>query len=286
MPALVERQNVSATPTSSPGGTSRSSTTTSSATSSYTSPAFLTGAPSGGSTTLYLFTFLITILVLGLIATGLIVRAYIMRRRYHRRVEEAIRRGERPPPDAAAALGMFPRRVGGRGKKERPVGLMPTLWEGEMYRNGEKWAIYHDEDGDAEEREWQQENEKNWNNLTPLSVLHFKDAPPATQTEESSIVPPPPPLTPQAYLRSLFSSTPMYPPAGTPFNGQPTTQEIPKAGPVFEVPPTNTEVVVGVMIAMPVQGAGEERWNLLEYEGEERDLPEVCLGVMSAKLVD
>ncbi|KAK8861628.1 hypothetical protein IAR55_002451 [Kwoniella newhampshirensis] len=284
MPILAQRQTISATlPTSTTGGSSPSMTWNwPTSTNTGSAPAWYGNAPSGGSTTLYLFTFLITILVLGLISAGLIIRAYIMRRRFHRRVEEAIRNGEALPPDAAAALGMGTPRRGGRGKKERPVGLMPTLWEGEMYRDGEKWDVYHDED--VEEREWQQEREKNWEGLTPLSVLHFKTTPPSSA--EVPVLPLPAPLTPQAYLRSLFSSNPTYPYMRPPLNTQATSQTIPTAGPKYEIPETNTEVVVGVMIAMPVQGAGEERWNTLEYEGEERDLPEVCLGVMGARLSD
>lgn len=80
------------------------------------------------SSSLYLFTFLITILVLAGISGGLLFRAYYVRRRFQRRVEEAIRAGQPLPRDAARALGLNrPAR-----KAEAPLGPMPGWWEAEM----------------------------------------------------------------------------------------------------------------------------------------------------------
>lgn len=90
------------------------------------------------SGTLYLFTFLITIIVLALISGALLFRAYYVRRRFQRRVEEAIRNGRPLPTDAAIALGLM--RPGRPGKKEKKLGPMPMIWETEMLieKDGEK----------------------------------------------------------------------------------------------------------------------------------------------------
>ncbi|WVR03758.1 hypothetical protein IAU60_000753 [Kwoniella sp. DSM 27419] len=263
MPTLAQRQAASS---------NVSSGTPSTTYSQPTGTPWANGSPSNGSTTLYLFTFLITILVLGVISSGLLIRAYVLRRRFHRRVEAAIRSGQPLPPDAAAALGLTPRR---RGKKEKKHGLMPTMWESEMWRRGEK-------DGDVEEDDLAHEKADVWEETTPLSVVHFPaPSPPPT---------PQPPMTldmiprqsARTRIRHAFSSQPPMP-IRPQLQTQLTNQTIPKAKAMFEIPPVGTEVMLGVMIAMPVQGADEERWNLLE-EGEERDLPEVCLGVMNAKI--
>jgi hypothetical protein len=96
------------------------------------------------SSSLYLFTFLITILVLGLISAALLLRAYYVRRQFQRRVEAAIRAGQPLPEDAAQALGL----VRPRRKNEKKVGPMPGLWESEMYIDRKA-----DEVGD-EEKGW------------------------------------------------------------------------------------------------------------------------------------
>lgn len=88
-----------------------------------------------GNTSLYLFTFLITIVVLGTIAAGLLVRAYIVRRRFQRRVEDALREGRPLPPDMAMALGLIRPGQARNAKKEKKVGKMPVMWESEMWRD-------------------------------------------------------------------------------------------------------------------------------------------------------
>jgi len=93
--------------------------------------------PLSRSSSLYLFTFLITIVVLGIISAALLLRAYYVRRQFQLRVEEAIRRGQPLPQDAVRALGL------NRRKKGKDVGKMPTFWEAEMWRDGakaEKWG--------------------------------------------------------------------------------------------------------------------------------------------------
>lgn len=82
--------------------------------------------------TLYLLTFLITLVVLALISAALLLRAYYVRRRFQRRIQEAIANGQALPPDALAGLGIARRR---RGKPEKKHGPMPTMWEAEMYHD-------------------------------------------------------------------------------------------------------------------------------------------------------
>lgn len=82
--------------------------------------------------TLYLLTFLITLVVLAVISAALLLRAYYVRRRFQRRIQEAIANGQALPPDALAGLGITRPR---RGKPEKKVGPMPTMWEAEMYKD-------------------------------------------------------------------------------------------------------------------------------------------------------
>lgn len=102
------------------------------------------------STTVYLIALLITIIVLAGISAALVFRAYYVRRRLRRAMQESIRTGRPLPRDAAAALGIFPaNRFGGgrRRKEERKVGVMPSMWEGAMYRDIEGgWEKDEEED--------------------------------------------------------------------------------------------------------------------------------------------
>jgi len=64
------------------------------------------------------------------------------------------------------------------------------------------------------------------------------------------------------------------------------TENLSNARAAYTIPNPGEEVVVGVMIAMPVErGNGGSRWDLRKLEEEERDVPEVCLGVVGCKMV-
>ena len=115
---------------------STSSSTASSVAPSASSSGIFSGSNGGVSSSLYLFTFLITIVVLGVISAGLILRAYYVRRQFQLRVEEAIRRGQPLPPDAVRALGLY------RPKSKKIFGPEPGLWEVEM-RDDEKTEYGH-----------------------------------------------------------------------------------------------------------------------------------------------
>jgi hypothetical protein len=70
--------------------------------------------------------------ILGIIAAGLLFRAFFIKRRFRRRIEEALANGQALPPDALAGLGVV--RPAPR-KGETKLGPMPVLWEAEMYRD-------------------------------------------------------------------------------------------------------------------------------------------------------
>lgn len=112
------------------------------------------------STTIYLIALLITIIVLAGISAALVFRAYYMRRRLSRAMQESVRTGQPLPAHAAAALGIFrpdpyagARRGGRLGKEVKHVGAMPSMWEGEMYRDIESgWEKDEEEDSLLEKK--------------------------------------------------------------------------------------------------------------------------------------
>lgn len=128
------------------------------------------------NTSLYLFTFLITIVVLGTIAAGLLVRAYIVKRRFQRRVEEALREGRALTPDMALALGLI--RPGNRNnKKEKKVGRMPVMWEAEMWRDEKAggMGMGKGENGTkvmVEEVGRESQEDEEWDEMTVSVVTH------------------------------------------------------------------------------------------------------------------
>jgi hypothetical protein len=66
-----------------------------------------------------------------------------------------------------------------------------------------------------------------------------------------------------------------------------TREEPSTAQTTFEVPDQGSEVVVGVMIAFPSQeGNGSDKWSLSNGGQDEQEVPDVCLGIMEAKIGD
>ncbi|KAG8898797.1 hypothetical protein FRC01_010759, partial [Tulasnella sp. 417] len=101
-------------------------------------PSALPTAPStgGGNNMLYLFTFLTTLLLLLGVSCAIIARSVMHRRRYRRRVEEALARGLPLPPDlvqetqeAEANLQLVLTGRTRRRKRRPPLGPKPVLWE-------------------------------------------------------------------------------------------------------------------------------------------------------------
>ena len=87
---------------------------------------------SSTQSTLYLFTFLIVLVILAVISAALLFRAYYIRRRFRRRIQNAIATGQALPPDALAGLGVV-RPTQRKGEKD--VGPMPIMWEATMYKD-------------------------------------------------------------------------------------------------------------------------------------------------------
>jgi hypothetical protein len=56
----------------------------------------------------------------------------------------------------------------------------------------------------------------------------------------------------------------------------------------YEVPDNGSEVVMGVMIAFPSQeGTGSDKWSVNSSDLDEgQQVPDVCLGIMEARIGD
>lgn len=113
------------------------------------------------SGSLYIYTFLITIIVLASISGALLFRAYYIRRRFQRRIEEAIQNGQPLPQDAAAALGL----LRPRQKKEKKLPPMPGMWEAEMVL-GEKADEEASVGMGGEGASWEKADSSRWEGIT------------------------------------------------------------------------------------------------------------------------
>jgi len=116
---------------------SSSITTTPTVSASSISPSDTGAAPPGGgggtSNSLYLFTFLTTLLLLLAVSCGIVLRSFILRRRFRRRVEEAIAAGVLRP-EHLTALG---------SRSGTVLGDKPKMWE-VWIRQDEKEAAQQD----------------------------------------------------------------------------------------------------------------------------------------------
>ncbi|WVN90727.1 uncharacterized protein L203_105969 [Cryptococcus depauperatus CBS 7841] len=81
----------------------------------------------GGSTSLYLFAFLIAVIILALVSAGLMMRAYWLQRWFQRRVEEALQTSNLIPINVAAALGLRLPDNGRREKEEKHDDLWDVI---------------------------------------------------------------------------------------------------------------------------------------------------------------
>ncbi|CAA7261492.1 unnamed protein product [Cyclocybe aegerita] len=81
---------------------------------------------SGPSSNLYLVTFLATLFLLLFVSCAIVLRSYILRRRYQRRLEEAM----------AAGMLLAPR---AQGSKRKRFGTKPKLIDTWLADGGEKW---------------------------------------------------------------------------------------------------------------------------------------------------
>jgi hypothetical protein len=62
-----------------------------------------------------------------------------------------------------------------------------------------------------------------------------------------------------------------------------TPGHMPRAGPKYTIPPTGEAVTIGVLIALPFEEKADELWAR-DPEGEEGEVPQVCLGVVAVEV--
>ncbi|KAH9969578.1 hypothetical protein BC827DRAFT_1161153 [Russula dissimulans] len=253
----------------------------------------------GPSSSLYLFTFLATLFLLLFVSSAIILRSFILRRRFRRRVEEAILAGVIQPDNAMHHHG--------RGRRRRAIGEKPKLWEAHV-----RPAV---DDG--------------WDAIVPVSVRPSIGATTTTPGDYPSAnanvdandderpaagaaSPGPLPLSPAAahglprpphrrlWLRSPFSrrraagppSPSSVSPLPVPMTLDPSLahQNTPPSSSKTHLP-TRDRLQVTVLIAMPDprrphpdgtalgghHSKGKEK--NLELDGDEEDLPEMALGM-------
>jgi len=80
-------------------------------------------AGGGSSSTLYLYTFLVTLILLLSVSIIIVGRSYLLRRRFRRQVEEALRNGHVLSPDAPGLIGLS------NSITSKLLGPPPKLWD-------------------------------------------------------------------------------------------------------------------------------------------------------------
>ncbi|EGN97997.1 hypothetical protein SERLA73DRAFT_182816 [Serpula lacrymans var. lacrymans S7.3] len=242
----------SSSPTSPTPSSPTQSPTPSSSSSSNTD----SGQPGTTSSTLYLFTFLATLFVLLLISSAIILRSFVLRRRFRRRVEEAIAAGIYIDVAPRAAAGSRTFRVLGEKPKFYETWITPT-------------------------------NNQKWDGLMPISAQiaptkpsrpdkQFSFLPASTTTNAITTTPDSPPRTFLGRsLRNPFTRAPPSPPTPPPVSS-----------PVVEE--QEERIAVSVLISMPsasrsitapsqsYKGKARSSWEPHREDGE---MPDVILGV-------
>lgn len=142
-----------------PTQTTNGSTSTSTSSSSSINPN--PGFNPTQSSTLYLFTFLATLLLLLAVSCAIVVRSFILRRRFRRRIEEAIAAGVLIPG------ALDDPSLGGTGRsRRRDFGEKPKLWEVWMDDLG-----HSDRIGGHSKRDSLGKSEGKWENIVPISAM-------------------------------------------------------------------------------------------------------------------
>lgn len=144
--------------------TSTSSTSVSSSTSApgATSSTPASTQPPPQSSSLYLFTFLATLLLLLAVSCAIVIRSFILRRRFRRRIEEAIAAGVLIP----GALDDGPGGGMGRGRR-RDFGEKPKLWEVWVDEHGQVHDGPHEGSSDGDDFG---KGEGKWEEILPVSA--------------------------------------------------------------------------------------------------------------------
>ncbi|KAH9049931.1 hypothetical protein EDB84DRAFT_1433454 [Lactarius hengduanensis] len=220
----------------------------------------------GPSSSLYLFTFLATLFLLLFVSSAIILRSFILRRRFRQRIEEAILAGVIVPNQA------------GRVSRRRALGEKPKLWEARVFPA----------------------DDDRWDSIVPVSAV-----PKAKEDHEETSAPPrplsdfvQPPHRPPLHrrlLRNPFSrradslmATPRDTGAGaaTSSSGETSSEQSSLAH--------HDRMQVTVLIAMPdprrphLDGKsypkGKEK--SLDFDYDEDDLPEMVLGMVEPSYKD
>jgi len=267
------------------------------------------GTGGGVNSTLYLFTFLTTLLLLLAVSCGIVIRSFVLRRRFHRRVEEAIAAGVLLPSQTGD-IAMGP--GGTISVYRRPIGEKPKMWE-----------VWIDE-GSSNNHHSSLASE--WTKVQPVAVTRLSDTPSNPKFESSADTPaPPPPMTAldhftsrlpfglgRRHARTSTAATPASPDAplptlaygASPASGHHNLEDLQSSKTTC---PDNNSVQVAVLIAMPDPSKprytpgispidshadsepggtkGKQRSSELpSASAEEHELPEICIGVTRAQV--
>ncbi|KAF8608559.1 hypothetical protein BDV93DRAFT_518648 [Ceratobasidium sp. AG-I] len=213
---------------------------------------YQSGGSGGVNSTLYLFTFLTTLLLLLAVSCGIVIRSFVLRRRFHRRVEEAIAAGVLLPSQTGD-IGMGP--GGTISVFRRHIGEKPKMWE-----------VWIDERSPSDNHAM---TASEWSKIQPVAVTRISDAPPNPKVEQTVDTPAPPP--PASAFNRLTGRLPFgRGRAAVPANATPASPEVPlptlgygsspalgqqHSEPLQDKPPNNSNannsVQVAVLIAMP-----------------------------------
>ncbi|KAI0699080.1 hypothetical protein BC835DRAFT_594723 [Cytidiella melzeri] len=201
--------SVTTTPTSTTDSASSSSTGDSSSGSGFSPP----------SSTLYLLTFLATLFVLLFVSCAIVLRSFLIRRRYRLHLQQQIALGVLPPE----TLNSY----------NKDFGERPTLWDVHVNAQDEKGLLEYE----------------GWEDVLPISARISHDPATSSTPGKSSPTPAPslassPPPRYHRFTQALFARNRRPAELSTP-----STLEDPE-------PPTITtgqDVQIAVMVAMPSQ---------------------------------
>ncbi|QRV79192.1 hypothetical protein RhiJN_07207 [Ceratobasidium sp. AG-Ba] len=269
------------------------------------------GGTGSVNSTLYLFTFLTTLLLLLAVSCGIVIRSFVLRRRFHRRVEEAIAAGVLLPSQTGD-IAMGP--GGSINVYRRNIGEKPKMWEAWI---DERTVGHHPSLA------------SDWTKVQPLAVTRLSDAPPKPKDESSGNTPSAP-AAPGSVFQRLTSRLP-FGRSQAPTTTTPATPEValpslaygtspapgnrpldtPKTAKSGDLPDSTNSVQVAVFIAMPdpsrpryTPGSspspieshadgessgtkGKQRSSELPSAStEDHEIPEICFGVAQAQVTE
>ncbi|CEL60780.1 hypothetical protein RSOLAG1IB_04019 [Rhizoctonia solani AG-1 IB] len=263
------------------------------------------GGGGGVNSTLYLFTFLTTLLLLLAVSCGIVIRSFILRRRFHRRVEEAIAAGVLLPGQGDAGMGPG----GNVGAFRRPIGEKPKMWE-----------VWIDPSAGIDK---QSSPSGEWSGIQPVAATRIYEVsrsiatPPKTEPIQQE-APVQPPLLGRLGLHSIFRRNRHQTRAAPSINPTPSSPEtaLPTLGYGASAPQETTQaditsassdgnrsVQVAVFIAMPDSSRpryvpdtstspadengvkGKQRsLELPSTSTDEHEIPDVCLGISQVQV--